>query len=131
MSKGLSPELVAKWPQFIRQHSDGHYIADRVQAYSMPDEAYKELIGGVRIRKLQKGDGSPRYGCPETMQVWVSIDTEDNTVCDYILVDARLQLVVDATFSLTEIINLPPEKWSVTMRNRFPGAMPTKVYPAY
>lgn len=131
MNKGLSPELVAKWPQFIRQHDAGYYIADRFQAYSMPDEAYKELIGGKRIRKSQPGDGSPPYGCPESMQVWVKVDTRDDTICDYILVDARLQLIVDASFSLTEIINLPPEKWSATMRNRFPNAVPTKVYLAY
>lgn len=131
MNNGLAPEIVAKWPQFIRQHSDGYYIPDRVQAYSMPDEAYKELIGGKRIRKSQRGDDSPPYGCPDSMQVWVKVDTSDDTICDYILVDARLQLIVSADFNLTEIINLPPEKWSVPMRNLFPNAVPTKVYPAY
>lgn len=131
MSTGLSPELVAKWPQFVRQHSDGHYIADRVSIYAMPDEAYKELVGGSRIRKHLHGDGSPPYGCPDSMQVWVKVDTSDNTIVDYILVDARLQLIANVDFNLSEIINLPPEKWSVTMRNRYPGAVPTKVYPAF
>ena len=131
MTKGLSPELVAKWPQFVRQHSDGHYIPDLMQIYLLPDEAYKELIGGVRIRKHRPGDGSPPYGCPETMQVWVRIDTRDDSIYDYILVDARLQLIGNADLDLTEIINLPPERWSAMMRNRYPGALPTKVYTAF
>jgi hypothetical protein len=126
----LTLEVAAKWPEFVRLHSDGYPMPNFLRVQDMPDEAYKDLIGGYRIRPRQGGDGNSLFSCPKQMKTLVKIDTNDNEVVAYIFVDARIELVNEPWFDLSEVISLPPSHWSVTMKSRYPGAVPSVVYPA-
>lgn len=126
----LTPEMAAKWPEFVRVTYEGVPIPDLTRVHAMPDEVYKDLIGGTRIREWKAGDGHCHLPCPERMQTWVLVDTTANDVLAFIYVDARIRLVVESWFSTSEIISIAPSHWSAALKTRWPGAIPSVVYPA-
>jgi hypothetical protein len=127
MTNRLSPEMFEKYegtPR-IRQHSDGHWIADMFMQHSMPDEAYLDLLGRVRIRKYQTGDGKVPMAAPPGMQLWVEIDLKDRYVCRWWFVDDRIVFVVQNWFNLNEILLLAPSHWPAALKNQYPNAIPS------
>lgn len=127
MTNRLSPEIVAKYEgtPWIRQHSDGHWIPNYINLSQVTDEVFKDLVGTTRTRPHQAGDARPPISCPEKMQVIVTIDLADNSVIRWWYVDARIQIINEPWFNLNEVFLLPPSHWSPTMKNMYPGAVPS------
>lgn len=74
--------------------------------------------------------------CPERPRVvrsdpWpgqdasVTIDLVDNSVIRWWYIDARIQIINEPWFTLNEVFLLPPSHWSPTMKNAYPGAVPS------
>lgn len=134
MRKRLLPEIEAKYTgtNWLRTYNgpDGEFmIPNLIEVHQMPDEAHKDLVGKVRTRKRQAGDCHPPIPCPEKMQVWVTVDLEESLVIRWWYVDKRIQIVNENWFALHEVLLLPPSHWSPTMKNLYPGAVPSICVP--
>lgn len=125
MPRNLSPEIVAKHQEFVRLHSDGHHIPNRIRVHEMPDETFRDLIGGTRVRPWKSGDGNPLHTCPISMQTWTLRDTDAGETLGFYFVDARVRIVCEPWFSLSEVLYVSSSHWSAPMKSRYPGAIPT------
>ncbi len=132
MRNRLSDELAEKYKGTpnIRQMSGGndgddYWIADLFMQHAMTDEAYLDLIGSIRTRKLKPTDGSPPKSAPDGMQIWVEIDLRDGEVIRWWYVDARIVFTAQNWFKLNEILLLAPSHWPPALKNQYPGAVPS------
>ncbi len=121
---------------FIAPAKWGDLPADKQRILAPLSSEWASLESWRRKKWLEIADRYPRMAPQEQervqqrMQTWVLVDATANDVLAFIYVDARIRLVVESWFSTSEIISVAPSHWSAALKTRWPGAIPSVVYPA-
>lgn len=131
MHKALSPEIVEQFKQYIRMcgaGTDNEYPAgDRLQFYTMPDAAFKAVLGNIRIRERKPGDGGGVLNCQPEMKEIIRINLEDHCVTAAWHIDKRIAL--EPGLPLDRILTMPPQQWNFPQLRSIAGPLPSVAVP--
>lgn len=121
MAHNTTPELAAKYPEFVVTNNQGEPIINRTTIFNAPDSAYFELNPEAhsRFRQWQASDCRPLLR-PAGLKLYVFTHREIGVVALY-GVDERLRFA--PSVSLEIVLTEPPTRWAQDLKN-FAGVGP-------